>query len=446
MRARDGWARRTSELVALILQRESEMTLSCTRQRIRTSKRCADKLQVVSRLSLAIGFILLLFGTARSDAADSCLDNLPTPTPLLHRVVQLVNCSNQRVLGTANAAHVVGSPPTPVLPREKTWVMEPFPVPSGAPANANVLTIDIPKDWEDTSPKGSTGPNFWVRTGCRYDVATGLAQCETGGCSGFYDCSAALLGPPAGATLAEWTFYQATTSGATTYYSGSPGYQCGERGEPELGHSAGRRLACGSNKLKRPAMVGRELPAHGAWSRPANTRRRVGSVQRGVPTQTLRPHRCYDASHSARSSVVRVRHLGRYRRAPRPRWRRDGGLFLELRDDMSFRQPRPPTAAIRTPIPVASCTKHSACTCRRTRTCTARRAKPTRIAITMGSITGSRVGTTETGSPCAAAGASSNTRPVIQASAPFSMATLEARLGSLRTLNAPTSATIAVSA
>lgn len=100
--------------------------------------------------------------------------------------------------------------------------MEPFPVPSGAPANANVLTIDIPKEWEDTSPKGSTGPNFWVRTGCRYDVANGLAQCETGGCSGFYDCSKALLGPPAGATLAEWTFYQSTTVGGNTYYLDHP--------------------------------------------------------------------------------------------------------------------------------------------------------------------------------------------------------------------------------
>ena len=198
------------------------MTLSRTQQPIRTSKHRAHKLLIVSRLSLALSLFLLLFGTARSDAADPCLDNLPTPTPLLHRVVQLVNCSNQRVLGTANAAHVVDSPATPVLPREQTWVMEPFPVPSGAPANANVLTIDIPKEWEDTSPQGSTGPNFWVRTGCRYDVANGLAQCETGGCSGFYDCSKALLGPPAGATLAEWTFYQATTSGGNTYYLDHP--------------------------------------------------------------------------------------------------------------------------------------------------------------------------------------------------------------------------------
>jgi hypothetical protein len=61
-----------------------------------------------------------------------------------------------------------------------------------------------------------------VRTGCRYDVANGLAQCETGGCSGIYDCSGALLGPPTGATLAEWTFYQATTVGGNTYYLDHP--------------------------------------------------------------------------------------------------------------------------------------------------------------------------------------------------------------------------------
>ena len=36
-----------------------------------------------------------------------------------------------------------------------------------------------------------------------------------------------------------------------------------------------------------------------------------------------------------------------------------------IAEDMSFRQPRLPTAAIRTPIPGASCTRHSAYTCRR---------------------------------------------------------------------------------
>ena len=197
------------------------MTVSCLPP-TRTSKRLADRLIVVSLFPFAFGLILLLFGTVRSFAADPCLDNLPAPTPLLHRVVQLVNCSNQRVLGAANAAHVAGLAPIPVLPRENTWVMEPFPVPAGAPANANVLTIDIPQGWENTSPKGSTGPNFWVRTGCRYDVEIGIAQCETGGCSGFYDCSKALLGPPVGATLAEWTFYQPTAASSKTYYLDHP--------------------------------------------------------------------------------------------------------------------------------------------------------------------------------------------------------------------------------
>lgn len=134
------------------------------------------------------------------------MDKVPIPTvkPGLHKVVQLVNCSNQTILGTANAAHNASSPPTPVFPREKTWVM----APAGSPGNANVLTIDIPLEWENTVAEGSVGPNFWARTGCRYDTVAGVAQCETGGCSGFYDCSKALLGPPNGTTLAEWTFYQ----------------------------------------------------------------------------------------------------------------------------------------------------------------------------------------------------------------------------------------------
>ena len=111
------------------------MTISCSQQPILRSKRalCAEKILIFSLCALALSSILLLLGTVRGDAAsDPCLDHLPTPAPHLHRVVQLVNCSNQRVLGTANGAHVVGSPPTPVLPREKTWVMEPFPVPAGA--------------------------------------------------------------------------------------------------------------------------------------------------------------------------------------------------------------------------------------------------------------------------------------------------------------------------
>src|SRR5262245_36750480 len=84
----------------------------------------------------------------RIAADDPCLANLPAPipTPPAVRVVQLVNCSGEALLGAANAAARAGQPITPVFPRENTWVMQPFPSPTGA----NVLTIDIPPEWADT--------------------------------------------------------------------------------------------------------------------------------------------------------------------------------------------------------------------------------------------------------------------------------------------------------
>jgi len=147
-------------------------------------------------------------GAPIADASDPCLANLPVPNvaPGLHRVVQLVNCSNQTILGTANAAGVAPGPVVSVMPREGTWVMGAVGStrPDGTPAN--VLTIDIPLSWESTFKIKSTGPLFWPRTGCRYDIPSGRAQCETGGCSGLYDCSANKLGPSVGATITEWTF------------------------------------------------------------------------------------------------------------------------------------------------------------------------------------------------------------------------------------------------
>ena len=136
---------------------------------------------------------------------DSCLDGLPTPKLEhgLHRVVQLVNCSNATVVGTANAAQQKDGQPLPVMPREGTWLMGP----AGSANNGNVLTIDIPIQWEDTkcpqgekNCKGIVGPRFWARTGCRYDLAFDKAQCETGGCGGRYDCSAARLAASVGTT------------------------------------------------------------------------------------------------------------------------------------------------------------------------------------------------------------------------------------------------------
>ncbi|MGO9347800.1 MAG: thaumatin family protein [Terriglobales bacterium] len=148
-------------------------------------------------------------GAAKSDAMDTCLANVPIPSlaPNLHRVVQMVNCSNQTILGSADAAGQPGGALVSVFPREKTWVMGP--VGSGA----NVLTIDIPIAWESTIGAKATGPLFWPRTGCRYDITSGRAQCETGGCGGLYDCSAFKLGPSVGAAITEWTFNEKITNG-----------------------------------------------------------------------------------------------------------------------------------------------------------------------------------------------------------------------------------------
>ncbi|MBV8073683.1 MAG: hypothetical protein JO270_27570 [Acidobacteriaceae bacterium] len=181
------------------------------------------KLLVLAFLAFSWG---LGFLSVRSEAAgpsavpekDACLDDLPPapkPIPPAVRVVELVNCSDQSLLGAANAAHTAGQPPTPVYPREGTWVMGPV----GSPDHANVLTIDIPPQWADTSPLGSSSPNIWARTGCRYDVVADKAQCETGGSGGVYDVSKANGGPPGATTITEWNFYQkmTTTTGGTYY-------------------------------------------------------------------------------------------------------------------------------------------------------------------------------------------------------------------------------------
>ena len=142
---------------------------------------------------------------------------VPTPgvAPNIGYVVQLVNETNVTVLAAANAAHANGTGEAiPVLPREGTWIMGPMgapPWPDGTPGNT--LTIDIPPGWEHSicghgtkAAPGCVGPLFWARTGCRYDIAGGLAQCETGTCSSFYDCSANEQSPTGPKAIAEWTF------------------------------------------------------------------------------------------------------------------------------------------------------------------------------------------------------------------------------------------------
>ena len=88
--------------------------------------------------AVSLIFPLLVFGfssvfwsvdpTPAAAAEDPCLAGLPapTPTPPAVRVIQLVNCSDQTLLGAANAARNTATGPlTSVLPREGTWVMGP---------------------------------------------------------------------------------------------------------------------------------------------------------------------------------------------------------------------------------------------------------------------------------------------------------------------------------
>jgi hypothetical protein len=172
--------------------------------------------QPAANILLASLFACLLISQPRTAQAqqvvcgsDDYLANLPVKPPKdpnTKRQIQLVNCSDQVVLGAANAARAAGAPPWPVFPQEDTWVMQAFN--SENPTDySNVLTIDIPSEWYGQHQGGNTG-NFWVRTGCRYDQVSNRAQCETGGCSGQYDCSSGNISPPPGTTIVEWTFYQ----------------------------------------------------------------------------------------------------------------------------------------------------------------------------------------------------------------------------------------------
>ena len=96
---------------------------------------------------------------------------------------------------------------------------------------SNVLTIDIPPQWYGQHVGGNT-PNFWARTGCRYDEVANRAQCETGGCSGQYDCSSANISPPPATTIVEWTFYQPFSEGWPYLLLRFSRYQRGQRRQP----------------------------------------------------------------------------------------------------------------------------------------------------------------------------------------------------------------------
>jgi hypothetical protein len=190
---------------------------------------------------LALALILLFSGAvsglqAQADAqapqgqdpaavcgSQAYLDALPIKPPQsndIKRQVQLVNCSDQVLLGAVTAARAANQAPWPVFPQEKTWVMQPFN--KNNPTDySNVLTIDVPPQWYGQHIGGNTA-NFWVRTGCRYDPVSNRAQCETGACGGQYDCSSGNISPPPATTIVEWTFYQPFSAGGPTYYFDSP--------------------------------------------------------------------------------------------------------------------------------------------------------------------------------------------------------------------------------
>ena len=162
---------------------------------------------------LGAGLLLPMLLSQAVQAQGPCtqeyLDSLPKPVPVFPtiRVVQIVNCSDQIILGASTASGRGANVPVPVFPREKTWVMQPFDS-SNWSDHANVLTIDIPPEWSNTAKKGSHGPNIWARTGCRYDPVSNRAQCETGSCGDQYDCSSANLTQVGFTSFTEWNFYQ----------------------------------------------------------------------------------------------------------------------------------------------------------------------------------------------------------------------------------------------
>ncbi len=166
----------------------------------------------VSTCLLVIGAVLLFLSQlvqAQGPCTQDYFNSLPKPVPVFPtiRVVQIVNCTDQVILGASTASGRGSDVPVPVFPREKTWVMQPFD-PNNWGNQTNVLTIDIPSEWSNTAKKGSHGPNIWARTGCRYDPVSNRAQCETGSCGDQYDCSSANLTQVGFTSFTEWNFYQ----------------------------------------------------------------------------------------------------------------------------------------------------------------------------------------------------------------------------------------------
>jgi len=111
------------------------------------------------------------------------------------------------------------SGPSEVSPSNGNWNVNP----------GGSISISIPLTWlhtQDHHHRSTVGPRFWARTGCKYDVNAKKAQCETGDCGNYFDCSKAKLAGKAPTSLAEFCF---ECGDSYTYYDVSlvDGYSVG---------------------------------------------------------------------------------------------------------------------------------------------------------------------------------------------------------------------------
>ena len=143
-------------------------------------------------ITIALAALMLIAGPGLLRPAAAQAPPVPVPQAG-QNVVQFVNESRVTLLLAAFG-------PTAVEPRERTWILRP-----GAS-----LTVDIPREWHNTTAPGTAGPRFWARTGCRYDESRNIAQCETGDWAGMYDAFKGPLRPfPSGKSpnsFTEWCF------------------------------------------------------------------------------------------------------------------------------------------------------------------------------------------------------------------------------------------------
>jgi len=135
----------------------------------------------------------LLFGLLCVTVSVGIIDRsfAPRPPPLQSIHVHLYNSCPETLFLAASGPSVV----SPV--GGASWMVE----------TGQNISISIPSNWQQTQMHHKLGPRFWARTGCKYSMENQKAQCETGDCGNFYDCSRAKLAGKAPASLVEFCFH-----------------------------------------------------------------------------------------------------------------------------------------------------------------------------------------------------------------------------------------------